>query len=97
MTTKPLNRKLVAVNGALAILLAGTVFGLTQPGQAVPRPRGEYTMVSGKTTVGNRDAIFVLDGVSREIIVLRWDNNRKSLVGVGYRNLDTDSMLPAAR
>lgn len=87
--------RLVVLNAALAAAVLGTLV----MGQPVPtaRPRGEYTMVSGKSISGGKDVIYVLDATSREVIALRWDNSRKSLVGVGYRNLDNDSTLPPTR
>lgn len=100
MKTTGINPKLALVNGALAALILGTlaVGAFGQP-NAVPvvRPRGDYTMVAGKTTQGSRDAIYVMDATNREMVIVRWDNSRKSLVGIGYRNLDADSALPPAR
>lgn len=95
MNTTRVRPRLVVLNAALAAMVLGTLV-LAQP---VPtaRPRGEYAMVSGKTISGGKEVIYVVDATSREMIALRWDNSRKSLVGVGYRNLDTDSTLPPTR
>ena len=64
---------------------------------AQPRLRGEYTMVSGRTTSSGKDAIYILDATSREMVAIRWENSRRTFVGIGYRSLDADSILPPAR
>lgn len=95
MNATRVSPKLVVLNAGLAALVLGTLV-LAQPA-ATPRPRGEYTMVSGKSVAGSKDIIYIVDVTSREMIALRWENSRKSLVGVGYRSLDVDSALPPAR
>ena len=83
-------RALVAAN---VLLLAAAAIVIARP-TLVPnafaqteaaRPRGQYTMVSGKTNQGGPHAVYILDAASREVIALRWDQSRQSLVGVGYR------------
>lgn len=96
-------RRLIALNAALlAVLLALVVFS-PSPADAsdeqpvTVRPRGEYTMVSGKTTLGNVNAVYIVDAVNQEIVALRWDPNKKSFSGVGYRNLDADAKAQPGR
>lgn len=95
-------RALLAVNGALVIVLAG--MALVAPAGAQPgtpptpaRARGDYTLVSGKTTTGNANAIYILDAINQEMVGVRWDAARKSFVTVGYRNLDADSKAQPGR
>ncbi|XVJ60935.1 MAG: hypothetical protein HEQ23_16715 [Tepidisphaera sp.] len=95
MQQRRLRPTLIAINGVLALLVAGA-FATAQPA-AQPRLRGEYTMVAGRTSASGKDAIYILDVTNREIIALRWENSRRSLVGIGYRSLDADSALPPAR
>lgn len=95
MNATRVHPKLVVLNAGLGALVLGTLV-FAQP-TSPPRPRGEYTMVSGKSIAGSKDIIYIVDATSREVIALRWENSRKSLVGVGYRNLDVDSALPPAR
>lgn len=93
------NAKLIALNGILlAGVLAITFWPQSATGQPAPaRIRGEYTMVSSKTIMGNADAIYVLDSANRELVAMRWDQGRRSLVGIGYRNLDADTVVAPAR
>lgn len=95
-------RALVAAN---VLLLAAAAIVIARP-TLVPnafaqteaaRPRGQYTMVSGKTNQGGPHAVYILDAASREVIALRWDQSRQSLVGVGYRNIEADSRLTQGR
>ncbi|MBL8762088.1 MAG: hypothetical protein JNL50_12380 [Phycisphaerae bacterium] len=99
MAGKPSVRALAVVNGAL-ILALGLVM-LSAPATAQPgnpaRARGEYTMVAGKTVSGSNAAVYILDAANREMVAVRWDQTRKSLVGIGYRNLDTDSKAQPGR
>ncbi len=64
-------RRLLWINGAVLALLvvcfalpAGAQNGqATQPGQ---RARGEYTMISGKISVGSTSGVYILDSVNQE-------------------------------
>jgi hypothetical protein len=85
---------LIVINGILALAVVTTL--AAQPA-AQPRLRGEYTMVAGRTTSNGKDAIYILDATSRELVALRWESSRRSLVGIGYRNIDADTALPPAR
>lgn len=99
MPAKPSVRTLAVLNGAL-ILALGLVL-LSSPATAQPggpaRARGEYTMVAGKTVSGSNSAVFVLDAANREMVAVRWDQTKKSLLGIGYRNLDADSKAQPGR
>ncbi|MFO0835013.1 MAG: hypothetical protein U0638_08590 [Phycisphaerales bacterium] len=99
MPGKPSVRALAVLNGAL-ILALGLVM-LTSSATAQPgaggRARGEYTVVAGKTSSGSNSAVYILDAANREMIAVRWDQSKKSLTGIGYRNLDTDSKAQPGR
>lgn len=91
---------LVAVNAALAIALLLVEFAPlanAQPAQASSRPRGDYTLIGGEIQTGNSDAIYVIDSVNQDMIVLRWEDGRNVLEGVGYRDLDADSSVRGRR
>ncbi|MFZ4576306.1 MAG: hypothetical protein ACOYN0_18125 [Phycisphaerales bacterium] len=96
-------RPLVFVNVALAVAIGATVasrpvaIGQTEPAASARRPRGEYTLVSAKTNQGGPYAVWVLDAANNEMLVLRWEQSRQTLVGAGYRNLSTDSRQPLGR
>ncbi len=97
MTHRRIIRVLLAAN---AVLAAGAVFTLVRPATAqleASRPRGQYTMVSGKTNQGGPHAVYVLDAASREIVALRWDQSKQTLIGVGYRNLESDGRTTQGR
>jgi hypothetical protein len=98
--SEPRTRRLLAMN---AILLAGVAAVSFAPSlfssavaqsQPAMRARGEYTMISGKSSSGGA-AIYVLDASNHEMIALRWDLARRSLVGLGYRNLTADGQVGA--
>lgn len=94
---------LILANGVLALAVIVTLAAarpILQPNlqpNAGPRLRGEYTMVAGRTTSSGKDAIYILDATSREMVAIRWENSRKAFVGIGYRSLEADSILPPAR
>ncbi len=96
-----LPRRLIVLNAALlAVVLAMVVLNPADASGEQPvtvRARGEYTMVSGRTSQGNVSAVYVLDAANQEMVALRWDANKKSFVGIGYRNLDADSKSQPGR
>lgn len=99
MPGKPSVRALAVINGALILTLGLLMLAspvTAQPG-ATPRARGQYTVVAGKTSSGSNSAVFVLDAANREMIAVRWDQSKKSLMGIGYRNLDADSKTQPGR
>lgn len=94
---------LIALNAALVGGLALIEFGplaQAQPSgdaREVARPRGEYTLVGGQILTGNSNAVYVVDSVNQEMIVLRWEDGRNILSGIGYRDLDADSKARTRR
>lgn len=90
--------KLVALNTVLAGLLA--VVGashLVGAQVGTDRARGEYTMVSGRTSSGGAHVVYVLDSANQEMIALRWDQAKSSMAGIGYRNLSSDGQTNPGR
>lgn len=90
--------RLLVLNGVLAAVLlvkSSTPPATAQPGQT--RARGEYTMVAGKTNFGGPHAIYILDGVNQELVALRWDQSKQTMIGIGYRNLVSDAAAPSGR
>ena len=94
-------RRLLAANALFLTLLGVATLWPTPSADAQPnlqpRLRGEYTMVAGRTVMGGAEVVYVVDTVNRELIAVRWDQGKKSLVGIGYRNLDGDSAVAPAR
>ena len=91
-------RRLVALNIALLAVLA-TVLIAARSGSAQPvvRGRGDYTMVGGKIQGGSGNAIYILDGANQQLIAVRWDDGRKTLEGLDYRDLAQDSAANAGQ
>ena len=83
---------LLALNVALLGVLAALTWVPWAQGQPQngPRARGEYTMVSGKTTAGGPSAVYIIDSSNQEMVALRWDQGKQSLMGLGYRNISGD-------
>lgn len=93
-------RRLLGLN--LALLLAlGVVTLITtaqssaQPGvnQAGARPRGEYTLVSGRYQGSTTSAVYILDVANQELVALRWDRNSNRFQPLGFRSLKDDTTL----
>lgn len=82
---------LVAVNIGLAIALAAVALSPKATAQqAQNRPAGKYLLVGGKPPSGNTNAVYCIDTVNDEMVVLRWNASRGFVEGVGYRNLADD-------
>lgn len=79
---------------ACAALLVGEL-GAQQSDR--PRPAGRYTVVGGMTLGSHANSIYVLDAANRELIALRWNDSRRELEGVGYRDLVADLARGAER
>lgn len=82
--------------GALGVVSLAPHAGAQSQGQPT-RARGEYTMVGGSMSGGNSNAVYILDAANREMVTLRWDSSRRSLSGIGYRDLTTDLVIDPQR
>jgi hypothetical protein len=87
---------LAGVNAGLVGLLGVLVLGPRAIGQATPsisRAAGDYAFVGGEVSGLDTNAVYVLDAVNEELIVLRWDQSRKQLDTPDgwYRNLRLDT------
>jgi hypothetical protein len=87
---------LLIANGLIAGFLILPDAG-AQPGTRTERvgdkdrARGDYTMVSGRTNQGGPSVVYIVDSSNQELVALRWDQTKKVMGGVGYRNLAADS------
>lgn len=97
--SRAIARVLVAVNvSLLAVLLALVWVPLAQAQREAPaRARGLYTMVGGAIRGGNANAVWIIDALNRELIAIRWNESRRQLEGLGYRNLAEDAALRPGR
>jgi hypothetical protein len=89
------NRGLLGVNLALLIALA-VVSILPEPDASVAaqpagRGRGDYTLVSGRSQGSTASTIYILDAVNQELIAVRWNDSRRMLEGLDYRDLGGDT------
>lgn len=94
----PLSRGLIALN--VGLVLAVGLAAVVPPALADRQPsraRGVYTMLSGEIQGGNADAIFIVDSANQEMVVLRWNDSRSALEGIGYRNLNADGSAQPGR
>lgn len=87
----------IAIIGALLLLQRATPAAHAQNQGQPPRARGEYTLLSGRLTIDGPHAVYVLDSSNQELVALRWDQSRQMLMGIGYRNLSTDTSAQIGR
>ncbi|MBL8764242.1 MAG: hypothetical protein JNM07_08225 [Phycisphaerae bacterium] len=91
---------LLALNGGLlaALLIAVAWPSGDARGQGVgtSRPRGQYTILSGRVQGGAGNAAYVLDSVNAELIAVRWNRTSGRLEGLGYRSILEDARGVAA-
>ena len=65
--------------------------------QLTGRARGVYTMLNGTIQGGNSDAIYIVDSANQEMVVVRWNDGRSALEGIGFRNLNADAQAQPGR
>lgn len=82
---------------ALGVLIAQRSTPVAIAQAQANRPRGEYTLISGRLNNGGPHAIYILDSSNNELIALRWDPSRQTLAGIGYRNLANDTNMQIGR
>jgi hypothetical protein len=81
---------LLAVNAGLVAVIGITALAPAQPD--TNRARGEYAIVGGEYQGGGgENAVYILDATNQDLIAVRWDRSRKSLTGIGYRDLSLDA------
>ena len=101
MRTRRFLRPILLANAAaLAVLVGLSLAPSRAPGQVAQpdfRARGEYTMISGRTSAGSRPVVYVVDSANGEVVALRWDNNKQQFNGVGYRSIQTDARAGRGR
>ncbi len=82
---------LIAINLALVAILAVITLLPTDAEAQQRRARGDYTMVAGEVQGLTEAAIYIVDSNNSEMVALRWDNSRRSLAPIGFRDLAADS------
>ena len=81
-------RALIVLNAILLGLLAGVTFAPEAEGQF--QGRGEYTMVAGSVNASESSAVYIVNSVNQELMVVTYNHNTKQVAGIGYRNLAAD-------
>lgn len=99
-------QRLIGLNIALLLMLGVvTIFtsmeAPAQPGAtpaaSTPRPRGDYTAVSGRFQGGTSNAVYILDASNQELLALTWDRSRNELDVIGHRKLSDDAQIKPGR
>lgn len=83
-------RGVLLLNLALLVVLAGVTFAPLATAQQ-NRPRGDYSMVAGPAQGTDSSVVYIIDATNQEMVAITYDNNQKSINGVGYRNLQRDA------
>lgn len=81
-------RALLLLNAALLLVLAGVTLGPAADAQ--PRARGDYTMVAGRAPGTQSSAVYIVDSVNQEMVVVTYNPSTNQLEGVTYRHLGAD-------
>lgn len=80
---------LIALNAALLAALG--FVALAPKVTAQNRARSSFTMVAGNVKGQVPPVVYIVDESTAELVGVSWDESRKQLVGMGYRNLTTDA------
>lgn len=92
---RPIVGPLIALNATLLVVLGIVSIAQAQPGA---RARGNYAMVGGEFLGGGGgNAVYILDAANQELIAVKWDDSRKVLDGIGYRDLSKDAQQRSGR
>lgn len=87
-------RGLIGLNAALALCLALVTFSSPVTAQqAVNRNPGNYTMVGGNIQGQTIDAIYIVDSSNQEMVAMMWDQSRREMQAIGYRDLALDGQV----
>lgn len=87
-------RALLALNAGLLLALGAVSLAPRAEAQKVSdaarRGRGQYTMVDADFQGVSSAGVIVVDARNREMIALTWDQSRKTLDTLAYRDIDLD-------
>lgn len=90
---------LIALNVVLLAALAAVTLGPTafaQQGRAA-RAAGDYSMVNGRAQGITESVVYVVDGINRDLVAIKWDRSRKGWEGLGYASLTEDAQRGGRR
>ena len=69
---------LVALNVFLAVVFVARATG-EKPAMAQVRRAGDYLMIPGEVTVGNMDAVYIIDITNGELGAMTYDDGNKRI------------------
>lgn len=55
------------------------------------RPRGDYTLVTGRMQGGTAGAIYIFDAANQELLALSWDRTHDRFNIIGHRSVTSDA------
>ncbi len=82
-------RLLVTLNAVLLTAVAVVAFAPSAAAQ--PRPRSQYMMVGGNAQGNSKGVLYITDTTTMEVVAVQWDDNKRELSGIGYRNIGADA------
>ena len=82
-------RALLVLNAILVALLAAVTFSPAVNAQA--RSRGSYAMVAGGVNNSQSSAVYVVDAINQELVVITYNGATRTVNGINYRNLAADA------
>jgi hypothetical protein len=80
---------LIILNAALLLALGAVTLAPRASAQA--RVRASYTMAAGAVNGQTAQVLYIVDESAQELVAVTWDDNRRQLVGMGFRNLAADA------
>jgi len=88
-------RGLIGLNAALALCLAVVTFApqVTAQQPAPAREPGDYTMVAGRLQGQAFEVTYIVDAANQEMVAVMWEQSRRQLLPVGYRDLAADGQV----
>lgn len=87
------HHRLLALNGALLVALAGVTLlpSRTAEAQRGQRVRGQYTLAVSRILGMTESGVFIVDSSNNEMVAVHWDRSRKTLAPIGFRDLAADA------
>ena len=83
---------LIGLNALLALCLVAVTFApaVTAQQPAAARGPGDYTMVAGRVQGQTPSVVYIVDAMNQEMVAVMWDQSRRRMREVGYRDLADD-------
>ncbi len=81
-------RGLIALNAALLVVLG--VIALAPDADAQRAARGDYMMVGGNIPGFDGNAVYIVDTINQDMVVVAYSQSSKDLHPVAYRDLARD-------